>query len=110
MEATEDRYMAQYLNTLQFSEEAQKVLKQAENVYRLFYEESASLTWPKFKISTWDVGWYQIRMSLLDKNIGEEELTTLSLLHKELGKQILPRLKQYGFVGSYETFFVDEMN
>ena len=110
MEAGEDRYMAQYLNTLQFSEEAQKVLLQAENVYRLFYKESAYLSWPKFKITTWDVGWYQIRMSLLEKSIGEEEITNLSALHKELGKKILPRLKKYGFIQSNEVFFADELN
>lgn len=110
MEAKEDRFMAKYLQKLQFSEAAHNILIQGEKIYRLFYKESANLTWPKFKISTWDVGWYQIRMAMLDKNIGEEEFANLSVLHKELGRIILPRLYKYGFVGSYEIFFADEPN
>lgn len=107
--AKNDRYMAKYLQTLKFSPEAENVLKKAEDIYRLFYQESTYLAWPKFKTTTWDVGWYQIRMSLLDKKIGDTEIEQLSQLHKKLGEKILPNLYKYGFINSLEQFFADEI-
>ena len=106
--ASEDRYIAQYLQTLKISPEANVVLEQAEKIYKLFYLESARLSFPKYKISTWDVGWYQVRMSLGEKCLGKEEMEILNSLRKKLGEIILPRLYEYGFIRDYEEYFIDE--
>jgi hypothetical protein len=54
---------------------------------------------PKFKIETFDAGWWQIRMALQDVRRGEEELAEVKILHDELKIKLLKQLAEYGICG-----------
>jgi hypothetical protein len=84
-----DRFAANWLTNRELSSKAQVVLDIAKRIYRIFYQESSSLNWPKFKISSWDAGWYQIRRALIDAGLAQEELSILSDAHKALGLDIV---------------------
>lgn len=100
-----DRYANIWLNDRELDSDSALVLKIALEVYRNFFELSASVPWPKFKISNWDVGWYQVRRSLEEIDEAEEELQILSKAHKSLGELLLPDFYKLGFMPSAEEFF-----
>ncbi len=60
----ENRFVANWLSKNQLSEEAKDVLQKAKAVYKLFYASLNKMTTSKWKIETWDAGWYQIRRCL----------------------------------------------
>lgn len=93
-----ERYVAEWLDGNNLSEQGKDVLEKAKIVYKYFYEHFNEITWPKYKINNWDAGWWQIRMALNDAGIAQEELENLYEVHKELGKKILPQIYQYQFV------------
>ena len=74
--ATEDRFAAKWIknNRLDLSSEALAVLNAGREIYKLFYAELEKLDVERWKISDWDAGWYQVRMSL-DAKLSLEELT-----------------------------------
>ena len=61
---------------------------------------------PKFKIDTWDVGWYQIRMSLNEVNLLDNELNSnLQTAMKKLGEKLLPQICELGFLQDEVVMF-----
>lgn len=106
--ARKDRFVADYLNHSKISIKAQKVLSEARELYRVFYESSMSLPLPKYSISNWDCGFYQIRMSLHDRGLGENEFNKLVCAEMELGDTILPRIYRYGFVIKNDHLFAED--
>ena len=89
MAATEERFAAKWLknNRLDLSREAQAVLKAGKEIYKRFYLELERLDVERWKISDWDAGWYQIRMSLG---------ATLNL--KALSDKLEPQIYELGFL------------
>lgn len=85
----DDRFVAKWIAQHEFSPEAQQVIDSARLIYQNFYAKLDSLDKSKFKISTWDAGWYQIRMSL---NVN------LSTEMKLLGEKLLPQIYELGFL------------
>ena len=87
--ATEDRFAALWIknNFADFSAESRAVLVEGKNLYKKFYSELKNLDRKKYRIEDWDVGWYQVRMSLCEK-------INLS----ELGAKILPQIYELGFL------------
>lgn len=102
---TRDRYASTWLSKQVLSTESMAVVDAGRLVYQDFFEKSVKLPWPKFKISHWDAGWYQIRRALESSEESEEKLDSLYTKHAILGRSILPRLYEYGFMLGKEEFF-----
>ncbi len=79
------------------SKESQDILTKAKQIYELFFANLSQMRTPKFKIHSFDVGWWQIRNAMTDVNIGENEMNELKILHNILKNKLLPQIKNYGF-------------
>jgi len=87
--ATEDRFAAKWLkaNRADISSEAQAVLNAGKAIYKRFYAEMERLDVFRWKITDWDAGWYQIRMSL-----------GISVDLSSLSKKLEPKIYELGFL------------
>ena len=94
--AIEDRFAALWIkkHRLELSAEALAVLDAARKIYKRFYIELERLDVAKWKISTWDTGWYQIRMALG---------ATLSL--EALSAKLEPQIYELGFLRDEVRYF-----
>lgn len=97
MSAT-DRFASQWIAGKVLSVEAKAVLDAGVDVYKTFYMESAAINVQQFKISTWDVGWWQARRALEASGRGNGIFSTLVEAHRELGLKLLPELYANGFL------------
>lgn len=52
----------------------------------------------KFKIETWDAGWWQIRNALSDVNLCKAQIDELKVLHNQLKAKILPQISAYKII------------
>ena len=91
-------FVADWLASQKLSPLAKKLLEAAKQVYAVFYGSLDLLRTPKFKIETFDAGWWQIRMALQDANRGEEELAEAKNLHDKLKVKLLIQLEEYGII------------
>ena len=96
MAATEDRFAAKWLknNRLDLSSEAQAVLNAGRELYKRFYAELERLDVERWKITDWDAGWYQIRMSL-----------GISIDLSALSKKLEPQIYELGFLRDEVRYF-----
>ncbi|MDR3229721.1 MAG: hypothetical protein LBT53_10045, partial [Puniceicoccales bacterium] len=81
-----------------FSAEAHAVLDAARVLYRLYFASLPRLRTGKFKIATWDAGWWQIKQSLQDEHLGAPEFAALKTAHDALKAKLLPQLSDYGII------------
>lgn len=105
--ANEDRFAAVWLSGHSLSSEAQNVFRQAESLYRLFYENAHQTRWMDYRISSWDVGYWQIKKALSNAEIGDDEMNALKAAHKALGEKLLPQLYSFGFLPEEVCYFAD---
>ena len=91
-------FVANWLSQQQLSGEAQAVLTTAKAVYRFYFAHLHFLQRKKFKIETYDAGWYQIRQALLDACLGTDLFADLKYRHDQLKAKILPQLYDYGIL------------
>lgn len=96
--ARSDRFIASWLTTKTLSPLTQAVLDAGRAVYQLYFAHYHEINTPKWKISTWDAGWYQIRNALVEAGLGSDELKALKAAHKALEDSILPKIYEYGFL------------
>jgi len=99
----DDRFAAQWLAGKPLSKEAQAVMESGRRMYACFYENAAMLNTNKYRVSTWDVGLYQIDRCLKDENYNAETsysefYTPLNEAVKQLGKKIYAQLRDFGFI------------
>lgn len=106
----EERFAAKWINEHKLSPEARTVFNDAEELYRLFYKNFNNVNWPKYKIETWDIGWWQLRMALVDAEIGEKEFIKFKKSFVKLGDKILRNIYNYGFLENKTLFFTNEEN
>ena len=94
--AREDRFAALWLKNhrSELSAEGLAVLSAGRALYKKFFAEIARLDLRRWKIETWDAGWYQIRMSLGAK-------IDLSAL----GAKLLPQIYELGFLRDEVRYF-----
>ncbi len=94
--AVEDRFAAKWIkkHRAELSAEALAVLETARTIYKRFYSELERLDVARWKIESWDAGWYQIRMSL-------GVLIDLS----ELSKKLEPQIYEFGFLRDEVHYF-----
>ncbi|MBR1396091.1 MAG: hypothetical protein IJ563_00965, partial [Selenomonadaceae bacterium] len=97
----DDRFAARWIknNNDILSQESIKVIGGGVLIYKDFYAKLNQLNRPKFKIDTWDAGWYQIRMSLNDANLLDDKLNSnFQSAMKALGDKLLPQIYDLGFL------------
>ena len=100
----EDRFVADWLSKNDLSEEARLVIRKAKVVYKLFYANLNQMGTLKWKIDTWDAGWYQVRRCLTENNFVTDELKELSKANEQLANKILPQIEEFGFLDKDEVF------
>ena len=99
----QNRFVADWLSKNELSDEAKEVIAKAKTVYKLFYANLNQMATHKWKIESWDVGWYQIRRCLTEHNIATDELKELSKANEKLANKILPQIEEYGFLDKDEV-------
>ncbi|MDD8018032.1 MAG: hypothetical protein PHP42_06635 [Bacteroidota bacterium] len=104
LQKDENRFVAEWLSKNKLSKEGKEVLKKAEEVYKYFYAHLHQMDTNKWKISTWDAGWYQIRRSLTEHNLAAKELEGLSKANETLAEKILPQIEECGFLDKDEVY------
>lgn len=100
----ENRFVANWISKNNLSKEAICVMENAVRVYKIFYSNLNQMATHKFKIETWDVGWYQIRRCLAEHNLATTELKELNNANDNLAKKILPLIEEYGFLDKDEVY------
>lgn len=86
------------------SDEAKQVIEKAKTVYKFFYANLNQMATNKWKIDTWDAGWYQIRRCLTEHNLATDELKELSKANEQLANKILPQIEEFGFLDKDEVY------
>ena len=100
----ENRFAADWLAKNDLSDEAKKVIEKAKTVYKLFYASLNQMATNKWKIDSWDAGWYQIRRCLAEHNFATDEIKELSKANEQLANKILPQIEEFGFLDKDEVF------
>jgi hypothetical protein len=100
----ENRFVAKWINKSELSEEAKEVLKNAKEVYKLFYSNINEMATQNWKIENWDSGWYQIRRCLNEHNFATDELNELKKASDDLANKILPQIEEFGFLDKDEVY------
>lgn len=98
--AGETTFVAQWLAKRVLSTHSAELLACAKEIYKFYFLHLNELRTTKFKIQTWDAGWYQIRMALQNANLAEDLLEQRKQLHRNLRDKLLPQLYEYGIVSS----------
>lgn len=99
-----NRFVADWLSKNNLSEDARHVIEKARIVYELFYSNLNKMATHKWKIQTWDVGWYQIRRCLTEHNLATDELKELTRASEKLANKILPQIEEFGFLDKDEVY------
>ena len=100
----EDRFVARWISTNEFSDEAKLVLEKARIAYEYFYKSLNKLSTKNWKIETWDAGWYQIRQCLEEHNLATAEIERLTEASRKLASKLLPSIYRYGFMVKDEIY------
>lgn len=98
--AAQERFVAQWLSARTLSPEAHALLDAGRAAWRLFFARLGHLRTTKFRIDTWDAGWWQVRSALKDRDLGKEEMTTLKAAQDALRDKLRPQLSTFGFLGA----------
>ena len=100
----EDRFVTNWIEKSQLSDEAKNVIMKAKEVYKYFYSHLNEMATHNLKIDTWDAGWYQIRRCLKEHNLGADELNELIIANDNLASKILPQIEEFGFLDKDEVY------
>jgi hypothetical protein len=100
----ENSFVSDWLWKNQLSEAAEMVIYRAKEVYKIFYANINQMATRKWKIESWDVGWYQIRRCLSEHNMASVEIKALAAANDDLGIKILPQIEDYGFMDKDEVY------
>ncbi len=96
--SAQNRFVAEWLNNESLSKNADEVLTAAKKLYKFYFEHFNELNTGKYKIRTWDAGWWQIRNALVDQTMGKELIENIKIEHGKLKEKILPQIYEYGFL------------
>jgi len=96
--SAEERFATTWLREKTLTVEARAVLAIGEDIYRCYFENLANLRTPKFKIETWDAGWWQIRNALAEQNLAEDLFVRMKQVHGTLKEKLLPQVYSLGFL------------
>lgn len=93
-----NRYVSDWLTSKILSSESDTVLDVGKKIYQFYFENLYLINLQKYKIETWDAGWWQIRNALRDANLADELLKKLQIVHNKLRDKLLPQIYDYGFI------------
>jgi len=94
----EDRFLANWLSNKRLSAVSKKLLIKGNEIYKFYFANLNQLRTPKFKIETWDAGWWQIRNALSDVNLAIDLFDELKILHNQLRDKISQQIDEYKFL------------
>ena len=103
--ANEESYFVKWLAGRELSAEAWAVMEAGRTLYRKFYAEIVNTNWMECKISTWDVGFYQISKALKEAGLAAAEFAALKTAHDALRAKLLPKVYDYGFLNPDVEYF-----
>ena len=98
LRTAQDRFAAGWLARNALSAEAMAVVAAGEAVFRECFEHQNLLRTSKFKLQSWDAGWWQVRSALADRDLGGEPLAALKAAHDALRSKLDPAVKALGFL------------
>jgi hypothetical protein len=91
-------YVADWLKNNDLSEEAQKVIIDVKEIYQFYFANLNQMRSNKFKIETYDAGFWQIKKAMEDVNLYKEEMNKFKITMNLLKEKLLPQLVDFGFV------------
>lgn len=94
----QDRFVALWLAGRELSAEAQAVLEAGRMAWCCYFAQMGRLRTAKFKIETWDAGWWQVRSALKERGFATGELAALKVAHDRLRDKLRPQLPVLGFI------------
>ena len=94
----DDRFVARWLTGHKLSPQAHALVNNARNVYQIYFETLSDLRTTKFRIESWDAGWWQVRSALSDRELATEELSAVKAALDKLKAKLLPQVTSYGFL------------
>lgn len=99
----ESDFMLRYMAGKSFSEEANEVLTKGRELWCEYYKYTDSYTTrEQFKLNRPDVGWYQIRNALKNRNKnGDYKIISFDefeVAYKKLSEKLRPQVYTYGFL------------
>jgi len=98
MQNDENRFLTNWFENNELSNEAMQVLNLGKEIYKIFFQNLNQICKSKYKIETWDAGWWQIRNSLKDMNLATNLFANLKILHNNLKHKILTQVYYYKFI------------
>ena len=98
LSAGDERFAAKWIAQQTLSEEAKAVLEAGKKIWKLYFEHLKELRTTKFKIESWDAGWWQVRNALSSENIGEDLFKELKAAHELLKAKVLPQIYENRFL------------
>ena len=93
-----ETFVHNWLADQELSDEAKNLLEAGRAVYKLFYDNLPQLMLVKYSLQSWNPGWYQVRNSLADANLGKAELDAVKSAHAALKAKLEPRVYELGFL------------
>ena len=97
--ASEDGFLIDWLWGQTGSDEAAEVLSAGRDIYMYYFNNLCQLRTPKFRIETWDAGWWQIRNALAEQNMAEDLFKKMAQAHGDLKNKLLPQIYSLEFLG-----------
>lgn len=95
----DERFVATWLqNQTEFSDKALPILAKAKEIYEYYFATLHQLRTAKYKIQTWDAGWWQIRNAIADENLADNMLADLKILHNNLKEKLVRQVYDFGFL------------
>lgn len=94
----QNSFVSEWLKSQNLSEESRLVLKEAKAIYQFYFANINQMRTNKFKIETYDAGFWQIKKAMDDVNFHKEELINFKVNLNSLKDKILPQLFEFGFI------------
>jgi hypothetical protein len=95
-----DSFVCNYITNSKLSTEAKLVLDVAKTIYQFYFANLNQMRTNKYKVETYDAGFYQIKNCLKDVDLYKKELLDFNITLNKLRDKILPDLYEYGFINA----------
>lgn len=94
----QDRFVATWIAQRILSPEARDLLEAGRTTWRAYLAVLGQLRTGKFKVETWDAGWWQVRSALKDRSLAGAELEAVRRAHDALREKLRPLVSHFGFL------------
>jgi hypothetical protein len=96
--SSKNSFVSNWLSKQDLSIESQLVINEAKELYKFYFANLNQIRTNKFKIETYDAGFWQIKKGMEDVNIYIDEMKNFKLILDKLKEKLLPQLIEYGFI------------